>query len=187
MTLHFSAPLCRALLRLAAGMALMLVSTIALAGPGHDHGDEAPAAAGVASPRFAAQSDLFELVGIAKNQVLTLYLDRYASNEPVTGAKIEYELNGQKGVATATPEGTYAIALGELKAPADLALAFTITAGNDVDLLAGNLSLPDPHAGHDHGPAGWRAWLLVGAAALGVLVLLVGALALRRRRVLGAA
>jgi hypothetical protein len=164
---------------------LLLLGTPAFAGPGHDHDHDrsASASAAAASPRFAAQSDLFEIVGIARNQTLTLYLDRYASNEPVAGAKIEYELNGRAGVAASTPEGTYTLALDEIKTPAELALTFTITAGNEVDLLAGNLSLPDPHAGHDHGPAGWRAWALYGAAGAALLVV-VGLLmlALRRRR-----
>ena len=78
-----------------------------LAGPGHDHGDEAPAASGTASPRVTSHSDLFELVGIVDAGAMTIYLDRYASNEPVSGAKVEIEAGAAKGVATAQPDGTY--------------------------------------------------------------------------------
>ena len=42
----------------------ILFSAIAYAGPGHDHGDEAPVAAGEASPRVVMESELFEAVGV---------------------------------------------------------------------------------------------------------------------------
>ena len=43
-----------------------------LAGPGHDHGDEAPAASGTASPRVTSHADLFELVGIVDAGVFSV-------------------------------------------------------------------------------------------------------------------
>ena len=67
--------------------------TPAWAAGGHDHGDEAPAAASsTVSPRISSHSDLFELVGVVENGEMKIYLDRYASNEPVTDAKIEVDL-----------------------------------------------------------------------------------------------
>ncbi len=68
----------------------------AVAGPGHDHGDAAPAATGSALPRFAAVSETFELVGVLDGKQVTLYLDRFADNAPVRGAKIELEIAGAK-------------------------------------------------------------------------------------------
>jgi hypothetical protein len=155
----------------------------ALAGPGHDHGEEAPITAGTASPRFAAHSDLFEIVGIAKNQAITLYVDRYTTNEPVTNAKVEYELNGSKGIAAGAADGTYVVPLNGVKAPAELALSFTITSGVDMDLLASNLSLPDPHADHDHSASNPRAWMLYSGIAAAVILAIAAALLLRRRRI----
>ncbi len=73
------------------GIALMLgvIALGARAGDGHDHGDAPPAASGPALPRFAAVSDLFELVGVLDGKRLTLYLDHAADNRPVKDAKLE--------------------------------------------------------------------------------------------------
>ncbi len=129
-----------------AGWAAGLLSVLALAlplaawsGPGHDHGDEPAAAAGSASPRVAMHSDLFEAVGIVDGKTLTLYLDRYADNAPIIGAKIEVELGSTKTVATPLADGTYAVTSDLLLQEGSLPLTLTVTAGNDVDLLAGDL------------------------------------------------
>lgn len=115
------------------------LSLPAIAGPGHDHGDEAPVAAGEASPRITAHSDLFELVGIVEHETMTLYLDRYASNEPVLGAKIEIEAGGAKGVATEQEDGTYVFEHEQFEKEGPLSATFTVSAGEDTDLLAGDV------------------------------------------------
>jgi hypothetical protein len=84
-------------------------------GPGHDHGDEAPAASGTASPRVTSHSDLFELVGIVDAGVMTVYLDRYASNEPVVGAKVEVEAGAAKGMALRSPTAPTALSMPSSK------------------------------------------------------------------------
>lgn len=117
----------------------------ALAGPGHDHGDEAPAAAGSASPRVHAHSELFELVGIVDHDTMTIYLDRYASNEPVRGAKLEVEAGDAKAVATEQPDGSYQFRHALLEREGSLSVSFTVTAGTDTDLLAGDLEIGHPH------------------------------------------
>ena len=81
--------------------------TAANAGPGHDHGDEAPAATGPASPRVVAASDAFELVGILKDGKLVLYLDRTSDTSPVTSAKIDLTVGGETKPAEPRPDGTY--------------------------------------------------------------------------------
>ena len=96
---------------------LAMAPIFAVAGPGHDHGDEAPAASGTASPRVTSHSDLFELVGIVDAGAMTIYLDRYASIEPVSGAKVEVEAGAAKGVATAQPDGTYRFEHAVFKTP----------------------------------------------------------------------
>ena len=57
-------------------MVLGMTSLMALAGEGHDHGEAPVAASGSALLRFAATSDLFELVGVLNCQKLALYLYR---------------------------------------------------------------------------------------------------------------
>jgi membrane fusion protein, heavy metal efflux system len=143
----------------------------------HAHGDhDAPAAtAGSASPRFDSHSDLFELVGIYERGALALYLDRYATNEPVKDAKIEFEMGSVKGIAQAQADGTYRIDNDALKnANAMIGLTFTVTAGSDIDLLSGNLDLapaaaatPRSHAGHSHADQSHTKQYV--AIALGVL------------------
>jgi membrane fusion protein, heavy metal efflux system len=176
---------------------LVLATAAAFAGPGHDHGDEAPTAAGPASPRFAEQSDLFELVGIAQGEKLTLYLDRFENNAPVTNAKIEVEMQLAAGAApykaqaNLTAEGAYEITHPQLAQPGNHALQFTIAAGNDIDLLAGNLDIPHPHAGHYH-HHGWLDTLRSPAVWGSIVVLMLGILgwlaarAWRKRRGQGA-
>ena len=43
---------------------------------------------GPLAPRVSARSEIFELVGILRGERLVIYLDRFASNEPVTTADI---------------------------------------------------------------------------------------------------
>ena len=175
--------LCPRLQPWVAGLVLSSAAAIALAGDGHDHGDEAPAAAGTASPRVSAHSDLFELVGIVDKGQMTVYLDRYASNEPVTGARIEYEAGSAKGIAQPQADGTYTLKFDDLAKPGQLPFSITVSAGPDTDLLAGEL---DVHAPHDEHPVEGRPWLLrtgYAAAALAAIALaLVGGRKLARTR-----
>jgi membrane fusion protein, heavy metal efflux system len=130
-------------------------ASFSIAGPGHDHGDEAPVATGPTSPRFETHSDLFELVGIYEKEGITLYLDRFTTNEPITNSRVEFEAAGVKGIAAAQPDGTYRIVFDALKtAKENIAFSFTITQANEADLLAADLVLAQAGAegdGHDHG------------------------------------
>jgi hypothetical protein len=151
----------------------------AVAGDGHDHGDAAPAATGTALPRFAAVSETFELVGVLDGKQLTLYLDRFADNAPVRGAQIELDIAGAKFKAETSKgqqgEDTYQVTLKDVPKPGVLPITATVTAGTEVDLLAGELDLHE-EAHHDEAAhatswtrtAGWAAG---GLVALAVLVL----------------
>ena len=115
----------------------------ALAHEGHDHGTPAPAAVTTSNPRVAAQSDAYELVGVLRGGRLGLYLDRFATNEPVTDAKIAVTVGGDEEVqAQAAPDGTYTLASPKLAGEGPLELIFAITAPSGDDLLIGTLQLP---------------------------------------------
>lgn len=159
--------------RLAALLASLAAATPSSAGDGHDHGNEKPAAAGTASPRMSAHSELFELVGIVDKGQMTVYLDRYATNEPVLGAKIEYESGTNKGVAVPQADGTYLVKFEALSKHEELPFAFTVTAGPDTDLLAGDLHLKDPHDHSGEGAYTWLRWVGYGLAAALTLALAV--------------
>jgi hypothetical protein len=58
---------------------------------GHDHAEPKLVAAAGATVRGEAASASFELVAVARGDVLAIYLDRFATNEPVEGATINVE------------------------------------------------------------------------------------------------
>jgi membrane fusion protein, heavy metal efflux system len=150
------------------------------------HGDEdhgaAPATIAIGgAPRLVTHSDLFELVGVVENGAMTLYLDRYADNSPVTDAKIEVEVGSEKGIATANQNWTYRFPAKVFAKPADIAVTFTISAGGDNDLLAGDLVVADEQT-ESAGKASnlfTNKWLIGGAIV--ALILMLGSLLIRKR------
>lgn len=123
------------------GLLLALFVVSAQAHPGH--GDEAPVpVSGVASPRAEAHSDLFELVATVRDGAAILYLDRFATNEPVTGASIEVGELDTTAKATPQPDGTYRLEAPWLTHPGPHELVFTVSAGDDADLLNATLDQP---------------------------------------------
>jgi len=153
----------------------------AWASPGHDHGDAPAAAIGTAAPRVTSHSDLFEVVGMVEGNELKIYLDRYATNEPVTDAKIEVEIGNIKGVAAAQADGSYSFKSDVFAKPGDLAVSFTVLAGKDADLLAGDLKIGNPADDHAHHKAA-KPWLRWAAYAGGALLLAAIAIVVLRRR-----
>lgn len=162
----------------------------ARADDGHDH-DAAPAApAGPALPRFAAVSELFELVGLVDGQRLTVYLDRFEDNTPVQGAKLELELGGVKVALEEHEAGEFEGILAQTLKPGVIAVTATVAAGNETDILAGELDIhgEQAEAVHAHG---WREYAGWGGGAAAAAVLLGWGLrrwvAARRTRAGGAA
>ena len=162
-------------------VAAILVAAPAWAGDGHDHGAAGPAAVGEALPRFTAVSETIELVGVLSGKQITLYLDRFGDNSPVRGAQIELELGGAKFKAEKQGDDEYEVVLPEAPKPGVLPVTATVTAGNEADLLAGELDIHEEAHGetsaHTHG---WKEYALWGGAAGGALLLL--AALLRRLR-----
>jgi hypothetical protein len=154
--------------------AAILAASPAWAGPGHDHGDAAPAAVGQALPRFSAVSETFELVGVLSGKQITLYLDRFADNSPVRGAQIELEIGGAKFKAEKHGDDEYEVVLPEAPKAGVLPVTATVTAGNEADLLAGELDIHDmahaDEAAHTHSWTEYAGWVAAGIAALGLLV-----------------
>jgi len=205
MNTHSSHPARRPLPALALAAILLCGSAPVLAAPGA-HGPngehlDAPATMRAASalPRVEAKSEAFELVAELRASELTILVDRYESNEPVLGAKLEVESGAFKATAAFRAEqGDYVVTdaamLKALAAPGEHGLVFTLVAGKDSDLLDGTLvgsaaraaaSAKDDHGhahggddhGHDH-ELERAAWIGAGVAALG----LIGGIALWRQR-----
>ena len=178
-----------------AALVLLLTTTPALAGPGAHGPDgehlDAPATLQPASalPRITAHTDAFELVAELAAGELAILVDRYASNEPVLGARLEVESGALKAVAAFRPaRGDYAVTdaalLKALAAPGEHGLVFTLVAGADSDLLDGTLRVASAgaaaaaadHHGHDHGHGhAWPAasWIGAGVAAIASMAGLV--------------
>jgi len=183
---------------------LLAMASTAIAGPGA-HGPngehlDAPTAvrAGSALPRVESKSEAFELVAELRASELSVLVDRYESNEPVLGAKLEVESGALKAVAAFRAEqGDYVVTdaamLKALAAPGEHGLVFTLVAGKDSDLLDGKLihsaagsaaGVNNAHAhahGDDHGNGNTlerAAWIGAGVLALG----LIGGVAWWRQR-----
>jgi hypothetical protein len=187
---------------------LLTAHAPALAGPGA-HGPngehlDGPTAVRAASalPRIEASSEDFELVAELRTGELAIIVDRYASNEPVLGAKLEVDSGPLKAIAAFRAEqGDYVVTdaalLKALAAPGEHGLVFTLVAGPDSDLLDGKLvnavggaaaaAVKDNHGhahggddhghGHDH-ELERAAWIGGGVAVLG----LIGGIAWWRQR-----
>ncbi len=161
----------------AALMAWAFTATAVFAGPGHDHGDAAPTAgAGKMSPRFEAHSDLFEVVGVLAKGELSITVDRYKNNEPVLNAKVELESGSIKAATKFLADhGDYRLASKPFEKPGTYPISLTITAGDEIDILAGSLVVPDSEAGHDHtsGVFAWKRWAVIGTLIAALLVVTI--------------
>lgn len=178
---HFLAALCAAAL---------CVALPAHAGDGHDHGEAAPVAAGPALPRFAATSELFELVGVLQGKHITLYLDRAADNSPVADAQIELEIGGSKVKAARHGTDEFEVVLAAEPKPGVLPVTAVVTVGSESDLLAGELDLHEaahPETAHTHSWKEYLAWGTGAAAALAALLFVGRRIAARKASFGGAA
>ena len=159
-------------------LALALVPGPASAGPGHDHDHGEKTSAmnlAPASPRFEAHSDLFEVVGVLDDKELSIFVDDFASNAAVNNAKLELESGKTRATGQFHDEhGDYSFDAAPFKKPGSYPISLTITTDDTVDILAGNLIVPDAHAPHDNEessalikrPALWALGLAIFIALL---------------------
>ena len=173
----------------------------ALAHEGHDHGPP-EIVTGPLAPRVSAQSDTFQLVGILRGDRLVIYLDRSATNEPVTTADIAVTIGDKTEAVDAEwgAEGTYTLTSPQFRTTGPIELVFSITGDAGQDLLAGTLTVPSDAAAGAPG-ASWmgtlRGWMsslvspvwqaVLLAIATAVLALYGGYFLLRRYFVQAAA
>jgi len=165
--------------------ALALVFGSALAHEGHDDAPAARAPASGRALRLAAASPDIELVAELRKNTLLIYLDRYATNEPLSGATIEVEMGANRGGAAPVGEGLYEVNAPWLARPGKHLLVFTVHAKDLDDLLNGTLEVPDTHGAESRDPAaqiGFTKRWIAYAAAAAVLLLLAGVFITRRRR-----
>jgi len=161
------------------GLVLALLPVTVFADEGHGgHGAPSSALPAALAPRVEAQSESFELVGMLEGGKLTLYLDRFATNEPVRDAAIEIESGAFKATAQSSGEGIYTAPAAALTKPGEYPLVFTIRSADETDLLNGTLVVP-PSPGASSHLRDWTEWLVWIA---GALVAMAGIAWLLRRR-----
>lgn len=166
--------------------ALLLATVIAFpawaggdSSDGHTHAAPEPIPVVTLSPRAAAATEEFEVVAAIEGKKLVVYLDRFASNEPVTKAVVEIDGGGLKGVAGEIAPGTYTLDLATAMSPGKHPLTIAIEAGDTTDLLTTTLDISPAAAGEEH-VHGWSeriVWIVAG-----LLLLAAGAMLAMRRR-----
>jgi membrane fusion protein, heavy metal efflux system len=191
------------LVLLAAMLAALGAMPSALAGGGDDHShgpaEHETVTAAAARTRLSVQSESHELVAIRTGpETMTLYLDRYADNAPVTDAAIEATLGDETLRAVPQPDGTFLLRSPRLLAPpGSIEVVFAVTGPGGDDLLIGEWPA-EPAAvaavtGHFHVHDGLidelmhRPYLALGGVfglglLLGVLLRASGGRPGRRRR-----
>lgn len=151
-----------------------------LAHEGEEHGQPVtPLSQEGMEPRLALISEEVELVAILRADRLWIYVDRYVTNEPISGLNIDVESPAvQPARAQVESEGIYSVAAPGLAEPGRYELTFTLQGAGIDDLLAGTLEIAAQAAtpAIEQKRIDWR-WLAAGAALFIALVW-----ALRRRR-----
>ena len=131
----------RAVRALAAVAALCAAIVPVSAHEGHDDGEQ-PAVATGALPRGETDSNAFEIVAVARGDHLEIHLDRFATNEPVTGAVLEVETPAGSAKATENADGTYRLPAPWLAKNGRTDLIFTVTADGATDILPMTIQMP---------------------------------------------
>jgi hypothetical protein len=160
---------------------LLLTAVPVLAHEGHEH-EPAPVPTRI-TPRGEAQSDALEVVAVAEGTTLAIYLDRFASNEPIGRASIEVETPTGAISASHTEGDVFRVAAPWLGKPGKYDLIFTVTVDSDVDVLPVTLEIPDSaEPGTAVVPAERRQVVrLVAASATGFALAFAFMAAARRR------
>jgi cobalt-zinc-cadmium efflux system membrane fusion protein len=127
--------------------AALLISTAtqvpAAAHAGHDDAEQ-PLAAGSGAPRAEASSPDFEIVAVAADHRLKIYLDRFATNEPIDGASLEVAENGGEPLKAAKQDdGTFLLRAPWIDVGGKHDLTFTVVNGDVSDLLTAAIQLPE--------------------------------------------
>ncbi|MDP3638395.1 MAG: hypothetical protein U0989_00295 [Azonexus sp.] len=153
---------------------LVLTTAFMLAGSVFVQAAEVP----LPIPVVVAESEGFELVGRLDAEGFAFFVDRAASNAPVLNAALEVEQGSRKATARFRSEtGDYLIDdaawLQPLRQPGEYALAFTLVAGEEADLLSADLVVSGASTAATALPfsGAWAA----GISGLTLLLLLGGA------------
>jgi hypothetical protein len=137
-----------------------------------DHGDQPhPTAAPSAVISSESASSDFEVLAQMDGELLTIFLNRFADNSPVSKAVLEVESASFKGTLKPSSAGVYQVAAPALSKPGEHALVISLRAGEQSDLLETRLLVAAAEV-HTEEKAMTYWWLGLGGALV-VLVLVV--------------
>jgi len=126
-----------------AALTLILGAGAAHAHDGHDHDGEAAPASTHVLPRGEASSAEFGIVVVASGDHLTIYLDQFATNTPLSSAEIEVETPQGPVKAIEQPDGVYTLKAPWLLAQSGHAdIVLSVTAGANADIFSVGLDIP---------------------------------------------
>lgn len=144
---------------------------------GHTHGPDEISPVVAEAPRATASSEDFELVAVPAAGELRLYLDRYDSNAPVTGARVEVESGAFRAIAHEAEPGVYTVPGDAFAAPGRHPFSVTVETDSSADLLAATLDLGAASPAAPAVLSSWMAW-----AGGGVIAGVAGVVLWRQRR-----
>lgn len=167
---------------------VIIAAAILLSTPStsYAHGDEDHGAAAVASaptgakPRIEARTATIELVAAVDADAMTIWIDGWADNAPITNANVNVTIDGKSQPAKLAG-GIYTVSDAKLETAGAHQVAFLITRAGTVESLSAELNVPEAEAATANG--GWTYWL----AAAFIAVLAVIGLIFWRSRKAGAA
>ena len=157
---------------LAAALNLAVGAVTAPAHEGHDHGGAPAEVAASVAPRASSVSELFEVVAVARGGVLSVYVDRFDTNEAVAGATVEAQTPAGLAVAVPQPDGSYRLLAPWSAKSGDHELIFTVSAGGQSDVFPIELYIPDTAATSP--PLAGFSWLTTPAFAKDIAGRLTG-------------
>lgn len=130
---------------------LISISTLTLAGPGHDHGAAQTTERQASLPRVSMSGELTEAVLTLGQEGLTLYLDYLSNNIPVKNATISLLVNDAAITWREREPGRYtAPVTSTLLSSNNLNLTGSIETNGFTEYLSATLSIHGEH-GHDDG------------------------------------
>lgn len=150
---------------------LLSVPTISFAHGDEDHSATATISApSDASPRIAARTARLELVAVANDGDMTIWIDGWGDNAPVTDANVNVTIDGRSKTANLASD-VYTLSDANLKTPGTHKLAFLMTRAGALESLSAELKVV---AVDDLANIGeWAYWIialaLIALAVIGVI------------------
>jgi hypothetical protein len=94
------------------------------------------------APRVSVQSPDFELVAVAQDRKLLIYLDQFEDGAPIDGAQIDVDVAGEAVRAVPVGTGTYLVTADWVATPGHHDIRFTTSIKQGSVTLAGGLDIP---------------------------------------------